>query len=125
MPDVLVPVPPQRAGGIRKRGYNQAAVLAEKTAQIAGIPVDCACLARGRDTKAMRTMSASERQNNLKKAFHAYGNRWCKIKVVIMLIDDIYTTGATVDACALALLEAGAKEVSFLTSRSERTVYDQ
>ena len=112
MPDVLVPVPCS-AQRIRKRGYNQAAVLAEKTAQIAGIPVDCASLARGRDTKAMRTMSASERQNNLKKAFHAYGNS-VRLKS-IMLIDDIYTTGATVDACALALLEAGAKEVSFLT----------
>lgn len=112
VPDLLVPVPcsEQRE---RKRGYNQAAVLAEKLAEIVRIPVDSSSLKRAKDTKAMRTMSATERQNNLKKAFHAYGNS-VRLKS-IMLIDDIYTTGATVDACALALLEAGAREVSFLT----------
>ena len=111
-PGILVPVPCS-AQRIRKRGYNQAAVLAEKLSEIAQIPVDGDVLKRSKDTKAMRTMSASERQNNLKKAFHAYGNS-VRLKS-IMLIDDIYTTGATVDACAQALLEAGAKEVSFLT----------
>ena len=112
MPQVLVPVPCS-AQRIRKRGYNQAAVLAQKMSEIVQIPVDTDVLKRSKDTKAMRTMSASERQNNLKKAFHAYGNS-VRLKS-IMLIDDIYTTGATVDACAQALLEAGAKEVSFLT----------
>ena len=61
----------------------------------------------------MRSMSARERQNNLKKAFHVYGNS-VRLKS-IMLIDDIYTTGATIDACAMPLLEAGAEEVSFMT----------
>ena len=112
MPQILVPVPCS-AQRIRKRGYNQAAVLAQKTSEIVQIPVDTDVLKRSKDTKAMRNMSASERQNNLKKAFHAYGNS-VRLKS-IMLIDDIYTTGATVDACAGALLEAGAKEVSFLT----------
>ena len=112
MPQVLVPVPCS-AQRIRKRGYNQAAVLAEKLSEIVRIPVDKEALKRSKDTKALRTMSASERQNNLKRAFHAYGNS-VRLKS-IMLIDDIYTTGATVDACAQALLEAGAKEVSFLT----------
>ena len=112
VPQVLVPVPCS-AQRIRKRGYNQAAVLAEKLSEIVRIPVDKEALKRSKDTKALRTMSASERQNNLKRAFHAYGNS-VRLKS-IMLIDDIYTTGATVDACAQALLEAGAKEVSFLT----------
>lgn len=109
---LLVPVPcsPQR---MRKRGYNQAAVLARKLAEKSGIPVSEKALERPADTQALRSMSASERQNNLKKAFHAYGNS-VRLKS-IMLIDDIYTTGATIDACAGALLEAGAKEVSFLT----------
>ena len=111
MPQILVPVPCS-AQRIRKRGYNQAAVLAQKTSEIVQIPVDTDVLKRSKDTKAMRNMSASERQNNLKKAFHAYGNS-VRLKS-IMLIDDIYTTGATVDACAQALLEAGAEEVSFL-----------
>lgn len=111
-PGILVPVPcsPQR---MRKRGYNQAAVLARKLAERSGIPVSDKALERSVDTLALRSMSAAERQNNLKKAFHAYGNS-VRLKS-IMLIDDIYTTGATIDACAGALLEAGAKEVSFLT----------
>ena len=112
IPDLLVPVPCS-AQRLRKRGYNQAAVLAQKLSERSQIPVAESALERSRDTQAMRIMSASERQNNLKKAFHAYGNS-VRLKS-IMLIDDIYTTGATIDACAGALLEAGAKEVSFLT----------
>ena len=111
-PQILVPVPCS-ADRMRKRGYNQAAVLADKLSEKVHIPVCAGALERSRETQAMRTMSASERQKNLKKAFHAYGNS-VRLKS-IMLIDDIYTTGATVDACAGALLEAGAKEVSFLT----------
>ena len=111
-PQILVPVPCS-AQRMRKRGYNQAAILARKMAEKSGIPIAEDALSRPADTRAMRNMSASERQKNLKKAFHAYGNS-VRLKS-IMLIDDIYTTGATIDACAGALLEAGAKEVSFLT----------
>lgn len=111
-PELFVPVPCSEERK-RKRGYNQAAVLADQLARRTKIPVCERALARSKDTAAMRNMSASERQNNLKKAFHAYGNS-VRLKS-IMLIDDIYTTGATIDACAGALLEAGAKEVSFLT----------
>ena len=111
-PQLLVPVPCS-AQRMRKRGYNQAAILAQKLAQNSLIPVAEDALTREKDTQAMRNMSSSERQKNLKKAFHAYGNS-VRLKS-IMLIDDIYTTGATIDACAGALLEAGAKEVSFLT----------
>ena len=111
-PAMLVPVPCS-ARRMRRRGYNQAAVLAEKVSENSRIPVEKGILFRSKDTKAMRTMSAAERQNNLKKAFHVYGNG-VRLKS-IMLIDDIYTTGATIDACAGALLEAGAQEVSFLT----------
>ena len=112
IPDLLVPVPCS-AQRLRKRGYNQAAVLAQKLSERSQIPVAESALERSRDTQAMRSMSASERQNNLKKAFHAYGNS-VRLKS-IMLIDDIYTTGATIDACARTLLEAGAEEVNFLT----------
>lgn len=111
-PDLLVPVPCP-AGRLRERGYNQAALLARELSKRSGIPTAEGFLERSRDTAAMRNMSALERQNNLKKAFHVYGNG-VRLKS-IMLIDDIFTTGATVDACAGPLLEAGAKEVSFLT----------
>ena len=111
-PEMLIPVPCSKAR-MRKRGDNQAALLAEGTARRAGIEVREDLLVRSKDTAAMRRMSAAERQNNLKKAFHVYGNG-VRLKS-IMLIDDIFTTGATIDACAGPLLEAGAKEVSFLT----------
>ena len=111
-PEMLIPVPCSKAR-MRKRGYNQSALLAEGTARRAGIEVREDLLVRSKDTAAMRRMSAAERQNNLKKAFHVYGNG-VRLKS-IMLIDDIFTTGATIDACAGPLLEAGAKEVSFLT----------
>ena len=112
MPDLLVPVPCSRER-MRKRGYNQAALLARRLSVRSGIPVSENALIRSRDTRAMRSMSALERQINLKRTFHVYGNG-VRLKS-IMLIDDIYTTGATIDACAGALLEAGAEEVSFLT----------
>ena len=116
IPDLLVPVPvsPKR---MRARGYNQAELLARAMAGSLApkwqIPVENKALQRQIETTAMRSMSAQARQNNLKKAFHVYGNS-VRLKS-IMLIDDIYTTGATIDACARALLEAGAGEVRFVT----------
>jgi len=70
-------------------------------------------LRREEDTRPMKNMGPQERQNNLKKAFHVYGN---DVELsTIMLIDDIYTTGATIDACAKALYRQGARRVCFLT----------
>ena len=116
LPDALVPVPVS-ARRMRARGYNQAALLARALSSslppACRIPVENGVLHRDRETAAMRSMSARERQNNLKKAFHVYGNS-VRLKS-IMLIDDIYTTGATIDACAMPLLEAGAEEVSYMT----------
>ncbi len=111
-PELFIPVPCS-AQRMRKRGYNQAALLARSLSEKTGIPASEGLLIRSRDTRAMRGMTAAERQINLKRTFHVYGNG-VRLKS-IMLIDDIYTTGATIDACAGALLEAGAEEVSFLT----------
>ena len=111
VPELLVPVPCSRQR-MRKRGYNQAALLAHRLSEKTSFPVAEDLLVRSRDTRAMRGMTALERQINLKRTFHVYGNG-VRLKS-IMLIDDIYTTGATIDACAGALLEAGAEEVSFL-----------
>ena len=111
-PDMIVPVPLSRER-MRKRGYNQAALLARETAAYLGIPCREDLLFRIRNTPALRTRDYRGRQENLKRAFLVYGND-VKLKS-IMLIDDIYTTGATMDACARALLEAGAENVTFLT----------
>ena len=109
---MLVPVP-LSAKRLRERGYNQAALLARGVAEMAGIPVREDVLRRVRDTGALRKMGVSERQHILENAFIASAN---DVKSeLIMLVDDIYTTGATIDACAKTLLDAGAGGVCFLT----------
>ena len=110
--DMLIPVPvsPRR---LRQRGYNQALILAREVSIRTGIPVREDILYRISDTRPMKNMGPEERQNNLKKAFQCHGN---DVELSsIMLIDDIYTTGATVDACARALYRQGAHRVCFLT----------
>ena len=110
--DMLVPVPVS-SRRYRKRGYNQAALLAGEISRDTGIPVREDLLQRTADTLPMKNMGFADRQNNLKKAFHCSGN---DVKLSsIMLIDDIYTPGATVDACAQALYRRGAARVCFLT----------
>lgn len=112
MPDMLVPVPLSRRR-LRQRGYNQALLLAGEISRRTGIPLRDDVLTRTEDTLPMKNMAPADRQNNLKKAFHAYGN---DVELSsIMLIDDIYTTGATVDACAHALYRQGAGRVCFMT----------
>ena len=111
LPDLLVPVP-LSIRRMRKRGYNQAEILAREMARYTKIPVRTDVLWRVEDTLPMKNMDVRARQNNLKKAFHASGN---DVELnSIMLIDDIYTTGATIDACAAALYRKGARRVCFM-----------
>jgi len=114
--DVLMPVPlhPRR---LRERGYNQAALLAWETGKITGLPVRDGLLLRQRDTITQaRAASAAERRSNVRDAFacerELQGER-------ILLIDDVCTTGATLDACAVALKAAGAGTVWGLTAARE------
>ena len=108
----IVPVPlhPKRK---RERGYNQAALLAETIGKACGIPVYADYISRVRNTPPLKSMTPDQRQNNLKKAFKIRRND-VKLGVTIV-IDDIYTTGSTIDAVAEALMEAGALRVYFMT----------
>lgn len=112
VPGLLLPVPLSRER-MKKRGYNQAALLAEGISRMTGIPWDGNTLRREINTLPMKNMSFADRRSNLKKAFNVYGID-VKSKM-IMVIDDIYTTGATADACTEVLLRAGAAYVSFMT----------
>ena len=108
--DVAVPVPlhPSRR---RERGFNQA----EDLARHVGLPVVVA-LRRVRRTVSQADLPAARRHGNVKGAFAlASKNRPTSGKIVV-LIDDVSTTGATLDACAIALKEAGAREVRALTA---------
>lgn len=111
--DLLVPVP-LAAERLRKRGYNQAGLLAEVISEETGIPVRTDLLFRQSRTRPLRGISALERRRNLKNAF-IVSDIDVKSKM-IMLVDDIFTTGATMNACARELLRAGAAGVLFSVS---------
>lgn len=111
-PDGMIPIPLHRH---RKavRGYNQAGLLAAAVGRRMGIPVYEHLLVRVRDTVPQKKLNRPERQNNLKKAFIMPEND-VKLKT-ILVFDDIYTTGATIDEAARALKAAGAERIFFVT----------
>ena len=110
--DALVPVP-LSAERQRSRGWNQAALLAEVIGKRTGVPVREDLLVRKESTQAMRGVGAQERRRRLKNAFLFTGDDVKSKKYV--LVDDIYTTGATIDACSRELLRAGAGGIFFIT----------
>ena len=106
--DALVPVPIHWK---RKdtRGYNQAEEIAKVLGRELNLPVETRILKRVKNTVPLKLLGDAERKENLKKAFNI-GVSSVKLKQVI-LVDDIYTTGSTLDACAKVLLDAGAQRV--------------
>lgn len=110
-PDALLPVPLHRKRRAA-RGYNQAELLAREIGERLGIPVRTDILIRGRNTAPLKYENPQERQNNLKKAFHIAQND-VKLKRVV-IVDDIYTTGSTMDELSGVLREAGVEEICFV-----------
>jgi ComF family protein len=110
--DVVVPVP-LHAARLRERGYNQAALLAREVARRVGLAVDEKTLVRRRATIPQVELSASQRKENVRNAFLCCGNSLSGKQV--LLVDDVCTTGATLEACAVALYEGGARGVRALT----------
>lgn len=109
--DAFIPIP-LHAGKLRSRGYNQATLLAEEISKGTGIPVREDILIRVKKTKAQKKMDHLTRQNNMKKAFHMVQND-VKLKTVI-LVDDVFTTGNTIDAAAEELKRGGIERVFFV-----------
>jgi len=107
-PEALIPVPVHEKRR-RIRGYNQAEEMADRLSDIWQIPVDAHYLFRTNETKAQKELSRDGRMMNLLQAFSVKGPKG-KYKKVI-LIDDIYTTGSTLSACAHVLNQAGIPEV--------------
>jgi len=107
--EVLVPVPLHRKR-LRERGYNQSSLLARELSKLTSLPVVDNCLIRQRHAPPQtRTSTVDERQSNVVDAF-ACGDQRLRDKQVL-LIDDVSTSGATLDACAAALKAAGATSV--------------
>lgn len=110
--DALIPVPihPSRR---RKRGFNQAEELAGRLSARWNIPVNKNLLIRKKKTTPQRDLGPAERLKNLREAF-AVDTEYAKtagIPETVILIDDIYTTGSTVEACTRALTLAGVRRV--------------
>jgi ComF family protein len=104
---VAVPLHPKR---LRERGYNQSSLLAKELGKLANLPVVDDCLIRQRHSPPQaRTANVDERRSNVADAFSCRDQR-LKGKQVL-LIDDVSTSGATLDGCARALKQAGATSV--------------
>ncbi|HEU0028650.1 MAG TPA: ComF family protein [Ktedonobacterales bacterium] len=103
--DVIVPVPLHRSR-TRERGYDQAGLLARSLARGAGLPLRGDALARTRATLAQARLPASERQRNVAGAFSLLPGAAGLSGRTILLVDDVVTTGATIQAAASALREA-------------------
>lgn len=110
--DVLVPVPvhPSR---MKTRGFNQAEELSLRLSGKLMLPVNTSVLKRSKKTAPQKSLDPSGRLKNLEQAFLAA--RLPRNIRSVILVDDIYTTGSTVEACARALKKAGADHIYFLT----------
>ncbi len=111
--DIVIPVPLHRKR-LQVRGFNQSLLLARIVAKKHRIPIDYLNLRRVRATAPQINLSGNERKANVRGAFEVRKGAPFSKKMVL-LIDDVYTTGATVSECSKALKRAGAREVGVLT----------
>lgn len=111
--DLIVPVPlhPRR---LRWRGFNQSLLLAKQVSRRYEVPMDPFVLYRKRETAPQTQLAEDERRRNVRGAFATGPEKPLKGKS-LLLVDDVYTSGATVNECSRVLLHAGAKEVYVLT----------
>lgn len=106
--EAIVPIPLHWTKK-RQRGYNQAQLLAAEIGKQTGLPVYSNLLKRTRKTKAQKNLNEIERKNNLKRAFKTQENN---VQLsYILLVDDIYTTGSTINEAALELEKADIEQV--------------
>ncbi|MBQ7943575.1 MAG: ComF family protein [Lachnospiraceae bacterium] len=110
--DVLIPVPLHKSK-LKLRGYNQAELIAKELSKLSGIPCDSKIVYRIRKTVPQKELDVQGRQNNLKKAFNIPSDVVKLNKTIV--IDDIYTTGSTIDAVSGGLKQRGIRNVYFIT----------
>lgn len=115
--DIIIPVPIHRRR-LRERGYNQTALLARRLSRMARIPVMEGALIRTRHTPSQaKSDSVEQRRENIRDAFSCVS--WNVSDKHILLIDDVCTSGATLNSCAASLKSAGAASVWGLTLAKE------
>ena len=113
--DVVLPVPLHWRRRW-SRGYNQSELLAEETARRLGCPMEAGAIRRVRFTSTQTRLTAKERRRNVQKAFLPHPVRGKRLKNRrVLLVDDVMTTGATVDACARAARRCAVRSVHVAT----------
>jgi ComF family protein len=111
--EVVVPVPLDR-GRLQERGYNQAELIAKPLARLLGIPFRSYLLVRTRPRPNQLRLTRRERWETVRGAYATHKTAQVD-KLRVILVDDVFTTGATLDACSRALKGAGAARVVGLT----------
>ncbi|MEE1312229.1 MAG: ComF family protein [Lachnospiraceae bacterium] len=111
--DAIIPVPLSRKKQ-KKRGFNQAALFGKELARWIQVPINEKLLIRGKDTIPLKELAPLERRAALKKVFY-WQQKYYQGEKIVLLVDDIYTSGATVEACTRILKENGIKKVYILT----------
>jgi ComF family protein len=111
--DLLIPVP-LHTQRLRERGFNQALLLVKELSRRTGIPYRKTILQKKKPTIPQVNLSGTEREKGLRGAFQVIGKEELLGKSVL-LVDDVYTTGATVNECSKVLLRGGAERVNVLT----------
>jgi ComF family protein len=113
MPECIVPIPLHRTK-LRQREFDQALALAGYLSKYTGIPLWADGLVRQRATVSQVGLTATQRRQNVRGAFHLKAPQRCTGKA-ILLIDDVYTTGATIRECARLFRQAGTSWIGAYT----------
>ncbi len=113
MYSLLIPVP-LHIKRLRDRGFNQSLLLAKEMGKKHNLPINFSLLKRSKFTLTQTGLNKAEREKNVKEAFVITDKKTVAGESII-LIDDVYTTGATINECAKVLLKAGAQKVAVLT----------
>ena len=111
--DLILPVPLHQQR-LRERGFNQALLLVRELSRRTGIPYRMNVLQKKRPTLPQVQLSGAEREKGVRKSFHILSGEELEGKT-ILLVDDVYTTGATVNECSKVLLAAGAARIDVFT----------
>lgn len=110
--EIMIPVPLGKKR-LKERGYNQVGLVAQPLAYELGLKYEPDALQKTRETRSQVGLTASQRSENVQDAYQADAQVVKEKSVAIM--DDVATTGSTIEACTAALLSAGAQEVYVLT----------
>ncbi|MDI9476257.1 MAG: ComF family protein [Natronincolaceae bacterium] len=111
--DIIIPVPLYKRKE-KERGFNQAILISKYMAEKTNMPLNIDAFIRIKNTKVMHNLSRRERLENVKGAFKVI-NRGTIANKDVLLVDDIFTTGSTVNSCSKELTDNGAKSVTVLT----------